>query len=266
MDFYTFLEKYKKYLFNTNEPVFEFEVDLFEHFQRNTFSSVIKSRQMGLSNLFLLYIAWFAIHNYRDDITIVYLAKQPTRNEFHAIYGLLENYYHDLGGERHYYAAPRIRGGRNSCIEFNNTSIEFKSTLGREYYNDKTILIIDEINLGLDDYEFFQANKRFRQIIFGSSINSHIKITNMRYDTVQLTINDSFNIITNNFYLHYSKSPRWTYDNLETLFSKYDYPEQWVSEMDCNIELFSDFIGLTPFKTERMKKIELFIKEKYENI
>ena len=237
-----------------HEPdmLYDYEIDTLSHISVNDYSSITKSRGVGMSSLYSLYIIWLCRYQPFPIENIVVI------NSYYSIKNIVSKYIHE----------------QTSIITGESRSkIYYKQNL--QFYGIK-IIFIDE-----GDYGNLYGCK-FNVIIFDEALDvknidnifsiiyPQIRNTNhIKFSMASsLNNNNNFNMINshvylNNYILHYSQTPMWNFERLEELLSTEPSNLWWAQMMDCHIinhenrEFFEQKeIELKPFKSKRVLKLE----------
>ena len=240
--------------------------DVLNQIQDNKFNIITKSRRVGLTSLFALYLTWELLYGNKKNFILL-----EDRN--HMIYFLIREYlYRDFP----YYAYSIGSKGfdNNNVILFNGVKINFIS----DFHDIRNLILKGtRYSLILDDVIF---NNNGNQFHFSEFIVKEIMVYGTILELTVATTMSEDNIIFMDgirlpmsgvivpYKLHYSKVPFWTIYDLEQL-SKTLQPHIWAMTMDCEIDAISPWynktIELKPFKTQKMLEIENFMLNEINN-
>jgi hypothetical protein len=250
MDFREFLEKYKCDFFGNDNPVFDFEVEIFHHIHHKNVSLITKSRQMGLSTLYIMYMFWFIKYDYSHNKDVIYVTDnlRHTIQHFQKIKMLI--YQEEMS-----YRIPNFDMGfvKKNTITYNGKSIIIKD--GREYlrhqnfrgkrFEDVELIIFDEISFlkVFEDGNGYRNGYWFHEYIFRNIPKISIGFTpQYGYDLVSTTYYNHSTLYLNqialcvyNYNLHYGKSPLWTYERLNNYLNGAN-KNQWDLAMECKYD------------------------------
>ena len=262
MNFYTFLDEYKNMFFQNTNKVFDFEPEVMEFIHANKISLITKSRQMGLTNLYFLYMMWF-----------VYFNNDSTRNEI--IY--INNSITDAFKKLDFIIGELIMKSMANNSNYNLKLDNFKLNNGSVQFNGNVITVMNESELDranlsevymviLDDVHF-NFSKNYNDFLRNLFNFNRIKISiggnpnkNIKFDNHNLIINNEFQFYCNEYKLHYSKNPLWKYDKLVSQLDLINpfrgKLEYWNELMDCKYIDDGEPTLLTPYKDRRALRIE----------
>ena len=286
MDFTEFLEKYKIEMFHGSmydpfnalgikalTPVFNFEVEVMNHIHYNGTSSIVKSRQMGLTTLYFLYMFWFLKYGdyYTPKKNIIYVTDNI--HDAARLLSILKNIIHI---EEATYNISTYTTLNNSCsIQYRGKEIiinqinDFISNNKFRGFNDIELIIFDDIEFNRYSIEFNNLFNFFYgntvKISFGVSPKPQYRLEPIIgiNNTMATLYFDTFAVNANNYNLHYSKSPLWTYERLISNLYSYSYPQNnnsmWLLEMECKFKVDNNNnepIILKPYKDKFVLNVE----------
>ena len=240
--------------------MFDFEVEVFNHIHYNHCSLITKSRQMGLSTLYIMYMFWFIKYDYSYKKDIIYVTNnlRDTLSKFQSINWLIHK---EIIANNHW--GPQIEpltngimyNGKRILIKESKTFLD-KHKICSQDFKDVELMIFDEVDFSKCHSIEHGLHYIFREIprvSFGLTPRYEYDLT-PNYDNYNNNIStlylDRIAICVHNYNLHYSKSPLWTYEMLDEHLRYYgDY--QWNLVMECKFKKNRDEpITITPYKTK----------------
>ena len=271
MDLIGFAEKHIEFFVTGMLKLEDYQIEVLNHIKDNKVSTITKSRQVGMSTLYTIYLLWLIYYGkyyYYNFGEIMVIGGGKIKHDVKRFLSV------ELAQSNNYHLDLELLTNNSKRIIYNGVTINFIENIDislRDFYDMRSIdvIIVDEAATMphlLIFFEFIMYKKINVGITIASVLNRfHIgfqDISNLPY--------------VKNYTLHYGKTPMWSVEKLEEHLKYYidsTNNVDWFEQMECeNIKLDDNLplykykeIELKPFKTEHIIKLENELIKQLEN-